>query len=398
MIRSGSPSGSEIVGQHVDRRRLAVADRRPVIIRDRRPVHRPEIEGGKAAAEGQRCDHAERRTDRDPAAWLRPLALPALGGLCLERSQQFPARLEAARGVLLEQLLDRGRDLRRRLGREAAHRQGLVLRDLAAECDQRLAREGVAAGQHLVQRGTEGEQIRAGVRALAADLLGRHVAGRAQHLPVLGELRRLRLVDHRDAEVGELRGQKIARQQDVAGLDVAMDATVGVGVVERHGERFGGRHRLGGRQATALLEQPGQRGPLDQLHVDERFRRALDVVDDHDVGMVERAGGARFAKEAVQDLAIAAPCLLQDLERDVAVVALIVGLVDARHGAFAEQALDPVAPEGTLRTHSERLFFVSRLGATLDAQIAEFKPQLRSRPSWRARLPGQPIHIDRDYS
>ena len=86
------------------------------------------------------------------------------------------------------------------------------------------------AGEHLVENRAEAEEVGPGVDGFAADLLRRHVAGRADHRPGLGLGRRAagrcRLVarprELGDAEVEDL-DPPVARDEQVVGLQVAMD-------------------------------------------------------------------------------------------------------------------------------------------------------------------------------
>ena len=90
------------------------------------------------------------------------------------------------------------------------------------------ALEGEPSSEHLVEHDAEGEEVGPVVDLLALDLLGRHVVGRAEELPLLGEVR---AVEPGDAEVGDLH-LVVGGDQDVRRLDVAVDHPVGVGVVE----------------------------------------------------------------------------------------------------------------------------------------------------------------------
>jgi hypothetical protein len=133
------------------------------------------------------------------------------------------------------------------------------------------------AGDQLVQHHAEGIEIRPGIKRLAERLLGGHVRHGADHRPLAGELllgRALALAKRgEEAEVTELCGA-VRRQPDIAGLDIAMDDPVPVGVVQR------AAHTLGDPQCQ--LESQGAAGrPLDQV-VDGA---SVDVLLD-DVGQV----------------------------------------------------------------------------------------------------------------
>ena len=136
----------------------------------------------------------------------------------------------------------------------------------------------------------------------------------------------------------------VAGEEDVGGLDVAVDdaGLVGVGqpVQHRHhdrhlalqGEGRGGAH--GVEQVVAL----------EELHRD--VGRAVGVVaeveDGHHVGVHHARDRARLALEAVLLLGVARDLGQHDLERDVALEERVVGVVDDAHGARAEAAQDVV--------------------------------------------------------
>ena len=111
------------------------------------------------------------------------------------------------------------------------------------DLDRRLAVVGLGAGEHLEQQDAGGVDVGARVGDAALDLLGgqvgdgahqhtggRGVAGGAGHGP--GE-----------AEVGDL-DAPVVGEQDVLGLDVAVDDAGVVGGAER------GEHRLHDLQAS----------------------------------------------------------------------------------------------------------------------------------------------------
>ena len=94
---------------------------------------------------------------------------------------------------------------------------------------------GRLAGQHLVGDGTERVLVGARIEsAIAGSLLGAHVVRRAERQAGLGDATAAGVGDGEgDAEVGNDRLAGL--EQDVLGLEVAMDDVAGVGVVERAG-------------------------------------------------------------------------------------------------------------------------------------------------------------------
>ncbi len=170
-----------------------------------------------------------------------------------------------------------------------------------------LAHERVAARQHFIQHDAEREQVGAAVDRHTRYLLGRHVFRRAERCPGLRHARGRHVGD---AEVGELAAAR-GRDHHIGRLDVAVDDAVLLRVVERVGHLRGDLRRRGERGARQLAQHLLQRASLEQLHRDVGHAGVLaDVEDGDDIRMVEAAGRARFAQEALAHL-------VQDLGRQL---------------------------------------------------------------------------------
>ena len=127
-------------------------------------------------------------------------------------------------------------------------------------------------------------------------------------------------------------------------LDVAVDDAARMRRVERLADLLGDARGRRGRQRPALAEDRGEVAAVDQLHDDERVARVHAVVEDvDDVRMVQRGGGLRLLAEARHEGGVAAVLGAQHLDRDVAAELGVVGPVDGRHAALAEQLDQAVA-------------------------------------------------------
>ena len=133
-------------------------------------------------------------------------------------------------------------------------------------------------------------EVSARSRLLAPRLLGREVGRRAEHRP---DLRDARLVGGAgDAEIGELDHLGVGDEQ-IPGLDVAVDDPVAVGVVEAAARLGDDLHRLVHLEPTPVPQQLRARVPGHMLHHDEVLVLGLveaEVEDLDDVGMHQPGG------------------------------------------------------------------------------------------------------------
>ena len=186
--------------------------------------------------------------------------------------------------------------------------------------------EGRVAGEQAIQDGAGGIDVGGGADLvrLAGGLFGGHVGGGPQHLAGHGQI-----ADPFDllgeAEVGDL-GAAVLVQQDVAGLEVAVNDAALVGV----GHRFGHRHdQLGGfpgRQRPSL-DPVGEAAAFDVAHREVVLAVIFaDLKDRYDAGVIELGSRLGFALEAL-DVLIRGQLPRQDhLERDNPVQAASGGL------------------------------------------------------------------------
>jgi hypothetical protein len=295
------------------------------------------------------------------------------GGVAVARASGREGAAVAGRG----EVLHRWNDGARRGGRRPAQQDvapsqrtqqavwarhlELAAHDRVAQLVDRGAGERTHAVEGLVQGDAEAELVGASVRRVAVELFGRHVqrgadqragAGAAEVVRAAVE-RRFTLEGAREAEVEDA-GAAVVADEDVVGLDVAMDdagrvrgGQAGAGLLE-HGEDLSPAARPGG-------EPLAERAPADQLHRDVHgVADGADLVDLDDVGMRDAGEGLGLAQQA--GLAgrgpLAAKSGQNDLDRQLALELLVVGGVDDAHGALTELAQDDEAPDPRELLHS----------------------------------------------
>ena len=204
----------------------------------------------------------------------------------------------------------------------------------------RMPAEGPDARHHLVKHHAQAVNVGAMVNLLAQDLLGAHVRGRAHgphgHGGGFGHAG--------DAEVCQ-QGCAILPQHDVAGLDIPVHETLGVGVMQGGADILQDVGDLGqGQRPAHLHEMSAQGGAGHVVHDDEGGDAlALEGVEADDVGMIEAGQGLGLAAEAAQEFRVFGQVLAQHLDGDPGLAALVQGEVDVGHAAAAEEGLDEIA-------------------------------------------------------
>ena len=234
-------------------------------------------------------------------------------------------------------------EVRRHVRSACARLHGDALQGLREQLDGDLRVEGQRAGHHLVGDDAERVEIAEGGRRLSVDVLRSDVPRRAEAL--LGERDRRRVDDLRDAEVRQLGevGSPAGHEEDVLGLEVAVDHPELVRATE-------GRRDLQGDSERALqIESTGgerrlQGLALDVLHHEEDQPAVFAEVGDlDDVRVVDAVDRARLAQEALAVRHVQAQVLAQDLDRAHALDHHVPGKVDDRHPAAAQPPHQPVA-------------------------------------------------------
>jgi hypothetical protein len=218
------------------------------------------------------------------------------------------------------------------------------------------------AGQQFVGDHGERVDVRGAAGPAAADELRRHVERRAEEIvrrgqaPVRGAWRFLRPAagrgggrgggDLRQTEIEHLDLFVPSAQQDVSGLEVAMEDAPLVGGVDGGGDRGEDRQRpVEGQRAFAA--ELGEGRSLQQLHHEVGSPRpGIDpgIGDVDDVGVPEPSERLGLPLEAAHREGIESRSRLQQLEREDLLQPEMSGAVDDAGRPFAEAVVQAVLP------------------------------------------------------
>jgi hypothetical protein len=258
---------------------------------------------------------------------------------------------DALCGVLLECIVDERFEPRRDHQSGPRHKLGRGGVDLGVEDGiGGGAGEGVAPCDGPEEHESDGVEVGSGRQVgVAAGLLGGHEEGRSDDASGRGEVFALALVVvGGDAEVDDF-GVRVsvgvARQEDVAGLDVAVNDAARVGVGEAGEELLEDLADLGEGELLAA-EHVGERDAFDELHgeVELPVFGGAEVEDHGDVGVAKRGDRAAFTDEALTDPLVAGEVGAEHLERDGPVERLLDGLEDGSCAAGADDRCDAESP------------------------------------------------------
>ena len=183
-------------------------------------------------------------------------------------------------------------------------------------------------------------------------LFGAHVLERAEDDAGVGEeglAGEIGVEGFGEAEVDDLGDGEAfdGFDEDVGGLDIAVDDALLVGVVDGLADGDEEFDALAGGEVVAF-GVGGDGESVDELHDEEgeALGGGAGVEDLSDVGVVHEGEGAAFGVEAGDD-GFGAHAGFDDFEGDVAADGFgLCGEIDGAHAAFAEDALDFVVADG----------------------------------------------------
>ncbi len=236
---------------------------------------------------------------------------------------------------------------------EGADGGGDAGEDLGAELGERVGVEGLLAGEQLVERDAQRVDVGPVVDAAGLlHLLRRHVERRAHGGGGLGEVVDLVARGLGDAEVEHLDQRRAVGppgEEEVGGLDVAVDDAVAVRLGERVAALDDVVDRVG-HVEHALREEVGEVAPLQELH--HHVRRAgverAHVGDAGDVLALDAHGVLGLAQEAGRVLGVLGELREEELEGHPLVQRDVLRLDDDAHASLADDALDAVLPREDL--------------------------------------------------
>ncbi len=281
--------------------------------------------------------------------------------------------LVAFGGVARERLEGHGLELGRDAGRHPRGGRDPPGRRLAQHLGVIAAGDRRSQGEERVQQPAQGVDVGPLVHALelAARLLGRHVARRAEDRALLGQegcaarARRALGPGAGDArllsavaQLGEapVHDQHLAElaHHDVARLEVAVDHAAAVREPDRvahlaeHVEQLGERARR--RAGAELVEQLLERAAAHALHGEERppVGRQPDLVHRANVGVLELALDLRLLHEPQQELGAAGRVRLEELDHQLAPQLDVARGHDHAHAAAGDLLAQLVAPRQQL--------------------------------------------------
>ena len=133
--------------------------------------------------------------------------------------------------------------------------------------------------------------------------------------------------------------------EDIRGLDIAMNDAAGMSGVERIGN-LNREIEERGKRNRAAADSFAERLAFEQLH-DEKWAaiRFAYVEERADAGMIQRGDGARFALKAFERGGIVSEFAGEKFQRDEAAETNIFGAEDLAHAAAAERFDDAIMRE-----------------------------------------------------
>ena len=248
--------------------------------------------------------------------------------------------------LMRHHLVHDANDLGRQVGQVLGDRHVPAADPLAQPLDRRRAGERQLPRHQVIHGAAKAVDVAPPVDLAATRLLGRHVVDGA-HRDAVGRGERRRGVGlHQDAEsqVQDL-DLPLAAQQDVRGLDVAVNDPLVVRVSQAHGCLRGILHHLQ-RGDRPLLQSLSQAVARDVFHHDvQDLLELVGVEGPHHIGMIEPTHQLHLPLKPGHHPIVRGDLRGNDLERHHPIHHDMMGLVDAPHRAGADPVEDDVTAD-----------------------------------------------------
>jgi hypothetical protein len=227
---------------------------------------------------------------------------------------------------------------------ERGERLGLLADDGREGLSRGRAVEGPLPRRELVENQSRGELVRAEIHGTARRLLGRHERRRADDDSRRGEKGRLRVSEQGirqlgDSEVEDLQ-ESVRRNHEVFRLEVPMDDADSVRAREPVHELRAEIHDAAHRQGTAR-QKLANGLPVDELHREVGHAGGMpDLIDRHDVRMIQRGGRARLLREPQKPFPIRQETGGQNFQGHIATEAAVARTVHLPHRSGSQRGED----------------------------------------------------------
>ena len=210
--------------------------------------------------------------------------------------------------------------------------------DLGVAVERRLPYEA------LVEHASERVDVRARIDGQTLDLLGGRIVDGADEEARSCEAARGGVLD--DPEVGQVDVLGRLCDEDVPRFDVAVDEVASMRGIEPVRRLLEDVQRPPNPQRAVSPDQDLEIAALDVAHGDEELTLGLAGIEDrHHVRVIELGRPPRLALKAVAVGLIVAEHRSEQLQRDAAAEAHVLGQVHDAHTAAPEERLDAIARE-----------------------------------------------------
>ena len=301
--------------------------------------------------------------------------------------------------ILLQCFADDALEFGGKVGVQPDGGRGLAIENGFEDVGGTVAPEGKNARRHLVEHSAAGEEVAAGVHFFGSRLFGRHVGYGAERRAGAGEVLGVWIgsghcvgrghlarrsgggIDFGQSEIEDF-GVAALGDENIGGLDVAVDDSFGVRGVESVGDFDGEIQENVGLQRLAR-DAMLQRHAVEEFHGDEGPTVLLsDLVDGADVGMVQGRGRLGFALETGQRLGIFGHLIGKKFEGHEAVQGCVFGFVNDAHSAAAQLFYDEVMRDGLADHLGQVIRLEARLYSRfiLRTRLGRVNDGLRRRP------------------